>query len=200
MDNRSVFLGTADAVVDLVARIPSQDWDLPALGVWDVRSLVGHTSRAMTTVLDYLGDRRETVDVPTAAHYFAGAKGMDAAVHQAVAGRGVADGRALGDDPAKAFAEIRRQVGEALDAVDGDPVVATRFGAMVVSEYLVTRIFELVIHGSDIAAATGLPVVFPDQAVRATLDVTVDALTLTGDALAAARYLAGRDGSAFSVF
>jgi len=32
---------------------------------------------------------------------------------------------------------------------------------MRVGDYLPTRTFELVVHGADIAAATGLPVTFP---------------------------------------
>ena len=50
MDNRQLYLAGAAAVLDLVRRIPDDAWDNPALGSWDVRALVGHTGRALSTI------------------------------------------------------------------------------------------------------------------------------------------------------
>ena len=32
--------------LNVVAQIPEEDWNRTALGVWSVRDLIGHTSRA----------------------------------------------------------------------------------------------------------------------------------------------------------
>ena len=53
--SRTIFLDAAATVADLVARIPGGAWDGPGLGVWDLRALVGHTSRSLVTVIDLPG-------------------------------------------------------------------------------------------------------------------------------------------------
>ena len=71
MNNADIMLDAAEAFVALVSELHRDDWDRPGLGVWDVRSLVGHTGRAVITVLDYLPKRAETADLASAAHYLA---------------------------------------------------------------------------------------------------------------------------------
>ena len=44
--------------------------DEPGLGEWDVRSLVGHTSRALLTVETYLSRPAEVVEVESTAEYY----------------------------------------------------------------------------------------------------------------------------------
>ncbi len=55
------FVRTADRVGDR--------WDAAGLGEWDVRALVGHTSRSLLTVEAYLATPATAVDVPTAVAY-----------------------------------------------------------------------------------------------------------------------------------
>ena len=43
--------------------IPSNRWDGPGLGDWDLRSLVGHTSRSLITVSTYLQTTAEREDI-----------------------------------------------------------------------------------------------------------------------------------------
>ena len=49
-DSRVAFLSAADSFVAQVARIPVRDLAGPGLGDWDLRALVGHTSRSLVTV------------------------------------------------------------------------------------------------------------------------------------------------------
>lgn len=44
------FLLAADAFVDLVDRVPDDRWNGPGLGDWDLRALIGHAARAISTV------------------------------------------------------------------------------------------------------------------------------------------------------
>ena len=68
---RTTFLSAAAAVADLVDTIPSTAWDGPGLGVWDLRALVGHTSRALVTVVTYLGQPAAAEEIATPEAYYA---------------------------------------------------------------------------------------------------------------------------------
>jgi uncharacterized protein (TIGR03083 family) len=158
---RTTFLSAAAAVADLVDTIPSMAWDGPGLGVWDLRALVGHTSRALVTVVTYLGQPAAAEEIATPEAYYglvARAGGADPA---AVAERGRAAGAALGADPASAFRALIADATAALDRAGDDDLVTTVAGGMRLLAYLPTRTFELAVHGADIAAATGLPVTIP---------------------------------------
>ena|SRR5215213_281963 len=94
---RDTFAETARSFAGLVRRLPPDRWDGSGLGEWNLRALVGHTSRALVTVQTYLGRPVDTEDVPTPAAYYLAIAGIDQA---AVASRGVQAGRELGEDPA----------------------------------------------------------------------------------------------------
>ena len=85
----------------LVHDIPGDRWDGPGLGEWDLRSLVGHTSRSLITVSTYLTHAAEREDITTPQEYYA--RVNPAALGMAPAGvveRGRQAGRDLGDNPA----------------------------------------------------------------------------------------------------
>lgn len=152
----------AEAVTGLVERIPDDAWDGPGLGEWDLRALVGHTSRSFVTVLTYLDRPAETEDIDSPEGYYAllpsmTGEGLDQA---AVAQRGRDAGVALGDDPAAAFASLAERAVAAARAADPDMLIASIAGGLRVASYVPTRTIELVVHGNDIAAATGLDVTF----------------------------------------
>ena len=154
MDARRNYLDSTDAVAELISRGPEYRLGQPALGVWDLRALIGHTSRALTTVVTYLQMPRTTVTCADGVAYYvyvADTPGQD----EAIAARGEESGRALGRDVAAAFATLAREARDALEryAAQGDPVVPTLAGGMRLSEYLPTRTFELIVHGYDIARA-----------------------------------------------
>ena len=152
----------AQVVTELVGRVPSDAWDAPALGEWDLRSLVGHTSRAFVTVLTYLERPADTEDIDSPEGYYAlmpsmTGEGID---QSAVAQRGRDAGVALGDDPAAAFATLAERAVAATRSADPDALITTIAGGMRVASYVPTRTIELVVHGYDIATATGLDVAF----------------------------------------
>src|SRR5690349_8893172 len=68
-DARRAFADGADWFVRTAALVGDR-WDRPGLGEWDVRALVGHTSRSLLTVETYLGRPAAAVDVATATDYF----------------------------------------------------------------------------------------------------------------------------------
>ena len=71
------FAEAATAYADLVAPITPDQWTEPGLGEWDLRALVGHTSRSLITVETYLGQPAETEDLTSPAAYLAGVAAVD---------------------------------------------------------------------------------------------------------------------------
>src|SRR5215203_7173066 len=98
-DSRRAFADAAHWFVR-TAGLVGDRWNRPGLGEWDVRSLVGHTSRSLLTVETYLSRPAETVEVESAPAYFRAAR--DIAAGPEVAARGREAGDALGADPAAA--------------------------------------------------------------------------------------------------
>jgi uncharacterized protein (TIGR03083 family) len=171
------FAEAARAYAALVGAIAPDRWTEPGLGEWDVRALVGHTSRSLVTVETYLGQPAATEDLTSPAAYLAAVAMVDPA---SVADRGRAAGAALGDDPAAA---VRSLVDRVLPLVAGedDPLISTALGGMRLRQYLPTRTLELVVHGLDIARAAGLPA--PDYSsglLAEVLAVTAEAAVLSG--------------------
>lgn len=187
----AVFAEAATAAAKLVAGIGEDQWAGPGLGDWDLRALVGHTSRALLTVEQYLAVPAPEPEVLRAADYFlrvAAAPGADA---QEVLARGVAAGRALGADPATAFSEIVERVIAAVTAA-GTPVITCLVGAIRLSDYLPTRTFELVVHGIDIARATRQDPEIPGSALRQAAALAVELAVTRGDGPRLLEALTGR--------
>ena len=145
------FLATVDRVGDR--------WEAPGLGEWDVRALVGHTSRSFLTVESYLARPADVVEVGSAAEYYAATRAV--AASPAVAERGRDAGTALGAQPAAAVHEIAARVLDRVGACDGTERLTTVVGGMRLADYLPTRTFELVVHGLDLARALGEPLDVP---------------------------------------
>jgi hypothetical protein len=188
-DPRHTFSEAAEGFVVLVRAIPDDAWDGPGLGEWDLRSLVGHTSRSLITVETYLGQPAEREDVSSAAAYYAALSTIDPA---AVAGRGREAGRALGDDPVATLQSLVPRVLALLERA-GNPLITTAAGGMRLHTYLPTRTLELVVHGLDIAAAAGLPAPDYRQPVLSEVaEVAAGAAVLQGRGLELIRALTGR--------
>jgi uncharacterized protein (TIGR03083 family) len=166
------YAAAAEAITDLVRRIPDDAWDGPGLGDWDLRSLVGHASRSFVTVSTYLRAPAEREDLASAVDYVARLREMAAGLGAAdVVERGRQAGRDLGDDPAAAVdALARAALSDVANA--GDPLITVIGGLGIrLSNYLPTRTFELAVHGLDIARAAGIELVLP-------LDVLEEATVL----------------------
>lgn len=142
-------------------------WEQPGLGDWDLRALVGHTSRALLTVEEYAARPAEDVVADSPAAYFRAARAF--ANGPDVAERGRAAGRALGPDPAAEVAAIAGRVVPTVAPLGPDRLLTTIVGGMRLADYLPTRTFELAVHTADIAAAVDLPLDVPATAAREAL-------------------------------
>jgi hypothetical protein len=175
-DSRAAFADAAGWFVRTAARVGDR-WDRPGLGEWDVRALVGHTSRALATVETYLARPAAAVDVASAADYFRATHA--AAADPAVAARGRDAGAALGSDPAAAVAQLATRVLALAAAQDGTALVTTIAGGMRLADYLPTRTFELAVHTADLAIVLGMPPDVPATAAAQALGIVAD-LALAG--------------------
>jgi hypothetical protein len=168
MDHQRIYLTAAAWYVELVEQVPGDRWDGPGLGVWNLRELTGHTvSAGFREVLALLGRPASRCDMPSAAGYYALARTVDPAYYQAAVAAseegGRREGAALGDDPAKAVRPLLREVTDAVEATEVGQLIETRAGGMRVADWLLTRTFELAVHGLDLADAAGVPASVPKE-------------------------------------
>ncbi|MCB5292405.1 maleylpyruvate isomerase N-terminal domain-containing protein [Arthrobacter sp. SO3] len=197
-DSRRAFTDAAEWFVHTSALV-GERWDRPGLGEWDVRALVGHTSRSLLTVEAYLARPAAAVEVASAAEYFRATRAT--AASPAVAARGRDAGTALGTEPAGVIAEIAARVIPLVDAHDGTELVTTVAGGMRLRDYLPTRTFELAVHTADLAKALGLPADVPDTAAVQALEIVADLAVAGGMAGPLLLAATGRPGlpTGFSV-
>ena len=170
-DSRTAFGDAAGWFVRTAALVGDR-WDQPGLGEWDVRGLVGHTSRALLTVETYLARPAAAVNVATAPDYYRATRAT--AADPAVVARGRDAGTALGSDPAAAVAEIAARVLALVDTQDGTEVVTTIAGGMRLGDYVPTRTFELAVHTADLSTALGVPLDVPVTAAAQALHIVAD--------------------------
>lgn len=175
------YAAAAQAFADLVERIPSDSWAQPGLGQWDLRDLVGHTSRSLVTVADYLPQSADHEDIDSAADYYARLKAAGAFVSSGVTERGRDAGRVLGDDPAASVARLLADVLPLLAAAEDGPIAVIGGLGIRLSEYLKTRVFELAVHCGDIAAAADIPLDLPQEVAEEALVLAARIALLLGD-------------------
>ncbi len=147
--SREAFEQAVPFFVETAARVRPDQWETLALGVWNVRDLVGHTSRAMLNVEQYATVGTDRTGFGTA---------------EDIAERGREAGRALGDDPAGAVREIATRVLRLIERLPDDHPVKTPAGERTLVGYLRSRVTELTIHTVDLANALGLEVEAPEGA------------------------------------
>lgn len=204
MTARVRFASAAHAFADIVARVPGDCWDRPGLGVWTVRSVVGHTVSVLRDVVNALDRPADSEPITSAAAYYGLARTVDRSVYEhAVAASttgAVDEGVALGDAPADT---VQRLVGQVLTTLEGRgdaDLVTSAGGGMRLDVYLQTRTFELAIHTVDIAIAVRIDPEIPGDVLDEVCALAARLAVLTGDGVTVLRALTGRtDLRRFSV-
>ena len=196
-DPFATYLEAAGSFADLVAELPP-DLSGPGLGDWDLRALVGHTSRALVTVLEYLHKPAPTVELAHPADYVM-ASGAPAASDSGVTDRGIAAGAALGADPLASVRRLVELVTDDLAGADPDRLLATFAGAMRLRDYLPTRTFELVVHGLDISLAVPVLWTPPPPALRSAVELATEVALRRGEGTLLLRLVTGREPGGFSI-
>lgn len=188
-----VFASAAQAFTQLVQSLPAAALDGPGLGEWDMRALIGHTSRSLITVSTYLRTPATHEDVSSAVEYYVKIRDyMSGSGAAAIVERGRQAGRDLGVDP---VATVEQLAARALDDLNGvgDPLIAVIGGLGIrLSAYLQTRVFELTVHSLDIAAAAGITADLPPEALEAAAVLAARISVALGAGETVLRALTGR--------
>jgi hypothetical protein len=192
----ATYLEAAGSFADLVASLPGSLTG-PGLGEWDLRALVGHTSRSLITVSEYLRRPADAVELETAADYVAGL--AEAASGPGVARRGVEAGERLGDDPAGAVRLLLDAVTADLARAHPEQLVTTYAGGMRLVDYLPTRSFELVVHCLDIAAAVPTRWTPPAAALSEAVHLAAEVAVRRGEGSLMLRLVTGREPGGISI-
>ena len=175
--SREAFEQAVPFFVETAALVRPDQWETPALGIWNVRDLVGHAGRAMLNVEQYATVGADRTGFGTADD---------------IAERGRAAGRALGDDPAGAVREIATRVLGLVAGLPDDHPMRTPAGEQPLMQYLASRVSELTIHTVDLAGALGVDVEAPAECWRVTLHGLADRAVQGGTAKEVVFALTGR--------
>jgi uncharacterized protein (TIGR03083 family) len=197
MDYRRTYRAAAIAFADLVSRIPAAALDGPGLGEWTLRDLLGHTvGSALRQVPAVLAEPAPARLILAPEDYFAMARKAPPEIVAAAVKASTEDARttgaALGDRPAEQVSTHIGRATAALAAVSDDDLITSAAGGMRVRDWLPTRTFELVVHGSDVATAAGLPIDLDPGALAEAAALAARVAAATGDGLPALRALTGR--------
>ncbi len=189
----AAFVDAATVFAETCRTVEPEQWEAHGLGEWTVRSLVGHTGRAITLVSEYASADASSHEMLDALGYYQAALSGHG-VHSSVAQRGRDAGTALGPDPAEAInTRVRQLTGMLSDPSTRPQSFITPMGRVRFDEYLRTRVLELVAHGDDLARAIGtadLPV--QPNTRRIVLGLIADLVLARGDGALLTAALLGR--------
>lgn len=169
---RAAVLAQFRNVREAVAGLTAEQLDGPTrLGEWTVRELAAHMTMAVGSLARKLGEPEPARQELALLDWPAVTATQAATIDE--------DTRAIetGDLPGlydRAAALYEERIAGASD----DRLVPTRFGAMRLADFLVTRTVELVVHTDDLNAATGLAVPYDRQALAACTRLLADALAV----------------------
>lgn len=162
-------------IADAVDAVPDDAFALPTrLGDWRVSALVAHLAGNLDLLLAGLAQPSPQPTAPRGLAY----RERSAADQARIAA--VAEERAAGQPPAELRERLRSRVAATVDALAAEPadrvVLIEERGPIRLSEYLVTRCTEGVVHGLDLSAATGVPLDPEPTALRSVVRLMADRL------------------------
>ncbi len=185
--SKEAYKQAARFFVETVARVRPGQWDDVGLGEWNVRDLVGHTSRSLTRIEEFCAQPAEQATVLSAAEHY-----RLPADNDEIAARGREAGAELGDDPAAAVRTAADRVLPLLDGFSEDMFISYPNGSIRLGDYLETRVVELTVHTLDLANAIGADAEAPDEALSVTLHLLADLAVASGQGAALALAATGR--------
>jgi uncharacterized protein (TIGR03083 family) len=148
---RAAYAAQQRNVVDWLSSLPADAWELPSrLDAWTVRELGFHVTSMTGVVIVALSADAPREKAQTIAGYTA--KWPAAGPEIAQRDRDGATGMSAADVIANA-AQARTDLLAALDATEGDAVVEGRRGPLRLSDLMVTRVNELIVHSLDLSAS-----------------------------------------------
>ncbi|MEV0646619.1 maleylpyruvate isomerase family mycothiol-dependent enzyme [Phytomonospora sp. NPDC050363] len=146
----------AEALTEAVTGLSEVEWNLPTrCSPWSVRELLGHVSATVDRLPGMLEAPPPGEAEVSAVEYYRPDERFSAETNDAriALGRKRASEAA---DGAAAFSATWRRADELVRDQPSGRTVRTRHGdAMLLSEFLLTRVVEVAVHGLDLADALG---------------------------------------------
>lgn len=170
---RTAVLAQFGNVREAVGALEPEQLALPTrLGSWTVRELAAHLTMA-------LGGATRFLAMPEPAAREVALLDWPFATASAAAQVDEASRAFAGQDLRELYARTLAGFEEALPDVTAGRLMPTRFGAMALDDFLVTRTVELVVHTDDLNdAVPGLDVPYDRQALAACTRLLADALAV----------------------
>lgn len=139
---------------DMVDHADPGDFDRPTrLGHWTVAELVAHLTLGMSAIARYLTDPPAPAPTMDARVWADRCESAAASVDERASA--MTDG-ARPSELRSGVRTARLEAEAALAGAEPSFVVAARFGALRLPDYLATRCVEATVHGLDLAAALGV--------------------------------------------
>ncbi|MEU3727665.1 maleylpyruvate isomerase N-terminal domain-containing protein, partial [Streptomyces sp. NPDC031705] len=165
----------AEELSRAVAALPDAQWDLPTrCEPWSIRELLGHVCVVIAWLPDMLDAPSPDHAEVSAVEYYRPDDRFAPETNTAriALAQGHAAGRAGGAALAEDFAETWQLVDRLCRAEPETRVVRTRHGdAMLLSQFLLTRVVEVAVHGLDLAEGLGREPWLTPQAADAVLEL-----------------------------
>ncbi|HVS68016.1 MAG TPA: sterol carrier family protein [Mycobacteriales bacterium] len=170
---RAAYAAQLSLLVEWIARIPPDMWQLRSrLPAWTIGELAFHTTEvpaAVTRAVTAGATKAKPQSIADYTSHWQSAA-PEIAERDRRGGAGVTPEEVVRRHAAQDAALV-----EALDRVTGDPAVEARRGPIRLSDLMVTRVNELVVHSLDLSAS--LPELPPIDLDRGALGVAVRMLT-----------------------
>ena len=176
LKSRAALRAQAEAIRTVVGGLDDAQLALPTrLDSWTVRELVAHLATALDALPRFLAASDDGQPVTTIADWASGTAGAADAV-----GEDALERAAAGGDVRQALAQAVEEARAVLDADHGPATRVThRRGAMLLDDYLVTRLVETVVHADDLADAIQMDAFPHDRhALASACRVLADALAM----------------------
>jgi uncharacterized protein (TIGR03083 family) len=146
---RAAYVAQLDELLAWLEQLPDAAWNQPSrLPAWTVGQLAFHTTEVPSALTDALAAARPA-DRPLSIAGYTARWGAASAEIADRAGSG-ATGLSFAD-VVRHHREAAAAMYDALDAAGRDVVVAARRGPIRTSDFLVTRVNELVVHSLDLS-------------------------------------------------
>jgi hypothetical protein len=175
---RSAYLEAARATAELLGRRELGDrWEEDsALAGFTIGGLAGHLARGVLTPYWYLDMPEPEPPVITASEYYAGLSGGDpeSEQNQQVLARGAETAKG---GWARLYLDVGRAADRLAERLADEPEthrIPAQGKALLVDEYLRTRVVELVVHLEDLTRSLGLPPYDLPDAGRLAVDVLLE--------------------------
>lgn len=170
---RAAVLAQFGHVRDAVRELDPERLARPSgLGEWSVAELAAHIAWIADSLAGGLARPPAAVPELTAAEWPFATASLAGKISEAA--KETLEGAPL----AELYDRAGARLAEALDTNPGGRVLDLWIGAMTLSDFLVTRTVELVVHTDDLRRATGLDVPVDRQALAACTRLLADALAI----------------------